>query len=519
MAKASKGGLRVLITNNTAAMRAGSELYVLDLARALLRRGHQPVVYSTVLGDVAESLRRATVPVVDDLSALNIAPDVIHGQHHLETMTAALHFAGTPVVALCHGWMPWEETPPVFPTIARWIAVDDLCAERLATTAGVDRTRIRTLYNGVDIERFQPRAPLPQTPRRALIFSNYATRDAWAATIERACRQAGIAADIAGLCSGSASDAPETLLRDYDIVFAKARCALEAMAVGCATVVADRAGLGGLVSSSNFDRLRALNFGIRTMQAAAVTEAGVLEAIAAYDAEDAARIRDRVRSEGNYDALADALVVQYREAIDAGRFPDPQACTQAAARYLRDTVSPMVKSMEQAQAARREAEQAREALIESAAEATAAANKRIQSAIDAREAAVVERAVALKAHDEMEGRVARASQRALDAGIERDAAFAARDEAKDATLVATLAQARTAEALAEALRAQAQIALDLSEALRGQGQATRELAQAQAHIASLQSQIDEAHRVRDELHRSRAWRAVSTYRRFRAKFA
>ena len=56
MAKASKGGLRVLITNNTAAMRAGSELYVLDLARALLRRGHQPVVYSTVLGDVAESL-------------------------------------------------------------------------------------------------------------------------------------------------------------------------------------------------------------------------------------------------------------------------------------------------------------------------------------------------------------------------------------------------------------------------------------------------------------------------------
>src|SRR6185369_8159532 len=43
-------GLRVLITNNTAAWRAGTELYVLDLATALLNRGHTPIVFSTHLG-------------------------------------------------------------------------------------------------------------------------------------------------------------------------------------------------------------------------------------------------------------------------------------------------------------------------------------------------------------------------------------------------------------------------------------------------------------------------------------
>jgi hypothetical protein len=59
--------VRVLITNNTLAARAGSELYVRDLALALLARGHQPIAYSRRLGEVAAEIRRATVPVVDDL--------------------------------------------------------------------------------------------------------------------------------------------------------------------------------------------------------------------------------------------------------------------------------------------------------------------------------------------------------------------------------------------------------------------------------------------------------------------
>ncbi|QEY73376.1 glycosyltransferase family 4 protein [Pseudomonas denitrificans (nom. rej.)] len=92
MSEATFKPLRVLITNNTLGNRAGSELYVRDLALALLRRGHLPVAYSSQLGDVAEELRRATIPVIDDLNALNIPPDVIHGQHHLDATTAMLHF-------------------------------------------------------------------------------------------------------------------------------------------------------------------------------------------------------------------------------------------------------------------------------------------------------------------------------------------------------------------------------------------------------------------------------------------
>src|SRR5581483_5418394 len=124
-------GLRVLITNNTLATRAGSELYVRDLATALLERGHQPVAYSTVLGEVAEELRMATIPVVNDLDLLAVKPDIIHGQHHFETMTALLRFPSAPAIYVCHGWWPWEETPPHFPRIRQYVAVDYTCRDRL----------------------------------------------------------------------------------------------------------------------------------------------------------------------------------------------------------------------------------------------------------------------------------------------------------------------------------------------------------------------------------------------------
>jgi hypothetical protein len=48
------------------------------------------VVYSAILGEVAADLERATVPVIDDLSALAVPPDVIHGHHHLDAMAALI---------------------------------------------------------------------------------------------------------------------------------------------------------------------------------------------------------------------------------------------------------------------------------------------------------------------------------------------------------------------------------------------------------------------------------------------
>src|SRR5262245_4971219 len=216
-------GLRVLITNNTLNARAGTELYVRDIATALIERGHTPIAYSTHLGQVAEELRAATVPVIDDLRTLAAPPDIIHGHHHLDTMTALLSFPGVPAIYFCHGWLPWEEAPPRFPRILRYLAVDHTCRDRLVYEHGIAESDVAVLLNFVDTERFKPRGPLPESPKRALVFSNNANDWTYLKQVRQACERSAITLDVVGLSSGNPTKNPESILTDYDLVFAKAR--------------------------------------------------------------------------------------------------------------------------------------------------------------------------------------------------------------------------------------------------------------------------------------------------------
>jgi glycosyltransferase involved in cell wall biosynthesis len=321
--------LSVLLTNNTLSHFGGTERYLRDVAVTLLRRGHRPVAYSVLTGPVAEDLRQATVPVIDDITRLAEPPDVIHGHHHIETLIAACAFPGVPIVHFCHGWVPWEEMPLRHPAIRRYVAVDEVCLDRLVREEGIPAERVDLVLNFVDLARFQPRAPLPSRPARALVFSNLATHDGYVRTIAAACEAANISLDVVGGSVGNASAAPETVLPEYDVVFAKARSALEAMAVGCAVVLADAAGCGPLVTPALFDRLRKHNFGIRELQHPHDV-AWYADQIADYSAHDAAVIRDRVRAEADLESAVDRLLAIYDAAMhtemSAG---DPQAAAAA----------------------------------------------------------------------------------------------------------------------------------------------------------------------------------------------
>src|SRR4051794_6996870 len=260
----------------------------------LLARGHSPVAFSPRLGKVAAALREATIPVVDDLGAIGEPPDLIHGQHHTAAMTALLHFPGVPAVYVCHGWKPWEETPPRFPRILRYVAVDYTTRERLVSEEGIPPERVEVVLNFVDLDRFRPRPPLPPKPRRALGFSNQASERSFLPAVREACERLGIALDVAGVASGVTTERPEELLPGYDLVFAKARAAMEAMVVGAAVVLCDQAGAGRLVTSAELDRLRPLNFGIRTLPHP-VPAGHLASQIELYDPADAAEVSRRLR--------------------------------------------------------------------------------------------------------------------------------------------------------------------------------------------------------------------------------
>ncbi len=336
--------LRILLTNNTLAGRAGSELYVRDLALEFMKRGHLPVAYSPLLGEVADELRAHTIPVLGDLDDMEAEPDIIHGHHHHESMTAALRYPRTPMIFVCHGWVPWEEMPLIHPNIVKYVAVDDLCRERLLTTRGIAPEKTTTIYNFVDLDRFHLRPSLPSRPKAALVFSNYMTQIP--EPIRAACSAAGIdQIDVRGMAFGQSVAAPEDILGQYDIVFAKARSAIEALASGCAVVLADAADLGGMVTSANLERVRRLNFGIRAMQAEAITQSGIAREIGLYDAQDARKVSEKIRSVAGLTTAADTWLDLYHEVIADWESRTPEASDiermRAGARYLLQIAGPV----------------------------------------------------------------------------------------------------------------------------------------------------------------------------------
>ncbi len=329
--------MRVLITNITLAGRTGTEINVRDVACGLQKRGHTPVVYAPVLGEIADELRARTIPVVDDLTEVGEPPDVIHGHHHPETMVALLRFPGAPAIFFSHDFTAWHDAAPCFPRIRRYVAVDEANRDRLALAGAVPSDRIRVVLNAVDLARFASRPALPPRPRRALVFSHYAGEHPHDRAVRAACERVGLPLDVVGKGVGTVSSAPEELLGGYDLVFAKGRSALEALAVGCAVVLVDFAGSGPMVTASALEHLRRNNLGRRLLTGPLDPDVIGAE-IARYDPEDAARVSAAIRATAGLAAQLDALEGLYREVIaeQAASGPDPEAELRAASAYVRE---------------------------------------------------------------------------------------------------------------------------------------------------------------------------------------
>jgi len=307
--------LKILLTNADLGLYAGTQVVVRDLALELQKLGHHPMAYSHKLGDVACELKAHGVEVIDDLQHLSSTPEVIHGQHHPLVMDALLRFPEVPAVLVCHAAKGFAEAPFYSPRIMRYVAVDNRCRARFEHHSRIPAHRIQVLLNAVDLERFRPRAPLPSQPQRAAVFSNNASRFTHLPAIRKLARQMGLPLEVLGRQQGKAVPDPENFLPRYDIVFAKARCALEAMAVGNAVVLCDVAGAGPLVTTKNFDALRPMNFGAGVL-VNPISAGGLRAELERYDPADAALVSARVRNEAGLHAAARQWLDLYASAIE-----------------------------------------------------------------------------------------------------------------------------------------------------------------------------------------------------------
>ena len=235
------------------------------------------------------------------------------------------------MVNVMHSARGRAEAPLPHPQIRRFVAVDETVAAS-CRRAGVPAERLRVILNAVDMDRFRPRDALPARPRRALLLTKNHDHQA---AVRAACRKAGLTLDALGPGTPRVSHQLERELPRYDIVFATARMALEAAAVGCAVVVADGRGFAGLLTSTRLDTWRPLNFGAALLTTPP-TEDLFLAAIAAYDPVDTDRVTTRIRHEAGLEAAVAAYVGVYREAIAEDPL-SPRASALALAALLDET--------------------------------------------------------------------------------------------------------------------------------------------------------------------------------------
>jgi hypothetical protein len=309
--------LTILLTNVWLTHRAGSETVVRDLALGLLRRGHRPIVYSPALGPPAEEIAARGVCVIDDLRNLAEPPDIIHAHHSVPCGEALICFPQTPAIYVCHAFTLWMEAPVYFPQIGAYVAIDEACRDRLVHSAGVPPGHVTVVHNAVDLGRIPPRPqPLRARPERVLAFGKASVMP----EVRIACERLGIEYQALGIAADRVVAHPEAELVNFDLVFGSARAALEAMCCGCAAIACDFRGSAGLVTSQNFDRLRAQNFGLRCLSEP-VTVDGCVREIGRYDPIEAARVARRARDEADLEKTLDRFESLYAEVLTGARRP------------------------------------------------------------------------------------------------------------------------------------------------------------------------------------------------------
>lgn len=304
--------MKILMVNHTLKHYAGSETFTYTLARELTRLGHEVTCFSPRLGQLADRLGEADIPVIDSLASLPDDIDIIHAHHRHESLLAFVRFPDKPMILVCHGVLPRQEQP--FRSrlnIHHYVAVSEEVRAHLFRRHRIDPKEVSVIRNGIDLERFGSREPIAPRPRRALVVSNYMP-DPVRALIDRVCGRLDIT--VAHVGKAASIWAVEEEINRADLVFALGRSALEALACKRAVVVLDYNGGDGLVTPDNFHLLRLRNFSGRTFRLR-YTEENLQAEIERYDPSTAEPIYEMVRRDHDVRRTAQQFLTLYEDAI------------------------------------------------------------------------------------------------------------------------------------------------------------------------------------------------------------
>lgn len=302
----------------------GSELFLMEVAAELARRGHEVAVYAGAVGRIGRDFQERTgIPVMEDPRLCPWTPDIIHGQNRIHALKGLMAFPSIPAILYLHGFLPVLEKPFLHPRIHRYVAISQGIAKRWIEGLGIPGEKFEVIPNHIDLGRFQRvRTPL-EHPRRALLYSNGRFTEGQISEIRKACEARGLTLEMAGSCVGRQITEPEQILPDYDLVFAMGRSALEAIASGCGVipVFADMA--EEIVLPENLERLRDQNMSVRVLIHQKLTAEWIISQIERWDPQGIVAVTQWIREEACLSKTIDRLEEIYSSVISDSREKPP----------------------------------------------------------------------------------------------------------------------------------------------------------------------------------------------------
>jgi len=133
----------------------GAELYVYELSREFIYRGHEVTIISPrVGGEIAERTRKYGVNIHDfNNMPSDLNPDILHVMEYMPAEWAIHFWPETPAVATVHSEYPCER-PYIHKNIKRYICIRPTVVDKIKKVDKIPPSRIRQVCNGIDFRRF-----------------------------------------------------------------------------------------------------------------------------------------------------------------------------------------------------------------------------------------------------------------------------------------------------------------------------------------------------------------------------